>query len=116
MSIQYQIYDFLVCNSSNVYGVAFARHFSTNARDGRTDGLVAGPGIDEIDDGDDGDDDDGIDVGFISSRARLFGNDVGVEKDAQDAPLRFIIHIRIVVDVVVVVCTRARRLVGRDDR
>lgn len=58
-------------------------HFSTNARDGRTDGHVAGPGKDEIDD--DGDD-DGIDVGFISSRARLFGNDdeyvVGVEKDA----------------------------------
>ena len=52
-------------------------------RQRRTDGHVAGPGKDEIDD--DGDD-DGIDVGFISSRARLFGNDdeyvVGVEKDA----------------------------------
>ena len=90
----------------------------TPETDGRTDGLVAGPGIDEIDGDDDDDDDDGIDVGFISSRARLFGNDdvVGVEKGAQDAPLRFIIHIRIVDVFVFVVCTRARRLVGRDDR
>ena len=80
--------------------------------------------MDETDDDDDDDDerdvgdvgDVGFGFGFGSSRARD-GNDdrrvVGVEKDAQDdAPMRLVI----LLNRVVVVVWRARRLVERDDR
>ena len=78
--------------------------------------------MDETDDDDDderdvGDVGDvGFGFGFGSSRARD-GNDdrrvVGVEKDAQDdAPMRLVI----LLNRVVVVVWRARRLVERDDR